>query len=127
MNKNARKWVEALRSDEYLQGTGLLAVQEGGSTFYCCLGVACELFRKENELDISPKSELHKGRMALLYESEKYHLPPQVQEWLGLSHADGGYLEEDDSTTTLANENDHGATFEEIATIIESEPRGLFT
>lgn len=37
--KFIRKWVKALRSGKYIQGTGRLRVGDS----YCCLGVACDI------------------------------------------------------------------------------------
>jgi hypothetical protein len=37
------KWVAALRSGKYRQGTGRLRTKDGG---YCCLGVLCEAVGK---------------------------------------------------------------------------------
>jgi len=43
VNERIEKWVEALESGEFEQTEG--ALREGDS--YCCLGVACEVFRRE--------------------------------------------------------------------------------
>src|SRR5688572_668760 len=44
-NKEAiRKWVEALRSGEFQQGKDSLRPKPDA---FCCLGVACEVFRRE--------------------------------------------------------------------------------
>ena len=40
--EHLRKWVEALRSGDYKQAEG--ALSRGDS--YCCLGVACDIYRK---------------------------------------------------------------------------------
>ena len=37
-------WVAALESGDYVQGTGMLKNTCGG---FCCLGVLCELYRRE--------------------------------------------------------------------------------
>lgn len=37
------KWVKALRSGRYKQGTGKLRKRKDGKLQYCCLGVACNL------------------------------------------------------------------------------------
>lgn len=37
--KDIQKWVKALRSGKYKQGTGALQNESG----YCCLGVACKV------------------------------------------------------------------------------------
>ena len=38
-----KKWIVALRSGEYKQGKGVLAIQEGDTVAFCCLGVAGHL------------------------------------------------------------------------------------
>jgi hypothetical protein len=42
----AEKWVAALRSGEYEQGTGCM-VQGFDSPKFCCLGVLADIYRKE--------------------------------------------------------------------------------
>ncbi len=127
MNNNAKKWVEALKSGEFEQGKHCLASADGK---YCCLGVACEVAMKEgvplnkrlgefNKMyyyySDSSKSELNNG-----------FLPKEVMHWLGLATSDGGYKDPYLNWATLTGKNDGGATFEEIAAFIESEPKGLF-
>lgn len=45
LNKKVKdKWVKALRSGEYQQGSGKLKTKYSNNDFeYCCLGVACEI------------------------------------------------------------------------------------
>jgi len=46
MSMNAepkRLWLEALRSDEYKQGTDTLCTPTVDGDRHCCLGVACEV------------------------------------------------------------------------------------
>jgi hypothetical protein len=38
---NVRRWTAALRSGEYEQTTSMLAIQDGDSVAYCCMGVGC--------------------------------------------------------------------------------------
>ncbi len=38
-----KKWVAALRSGKYKQGTGQLKTVKVKSTKWCCLGVACDI------------------------------------------------------------------------------------
>lgn len=116
MNNNAKKWVAALRGGQYKQGIGCL--RNGNN--YCCLGVACDLYCKE-EGDIS----LLRGRH-YFYGDEKLVLPIPVKKWLRLSENDGYFVDNDNVLTSLASRNDDGYTFNEIADIIESEPEGLF-
>ena len=102
--QNRKQWVTALRSDDYVQATGRL---RDGDRF-CCLGVAC---------DISGLAEWEEGNR---YLEEKETLPQQVRDWLGLENAAGGYI-----ASSLSNLNDTRVSFDEIADMIESEPRGL--
>ena len=45
------KWLEALRSGEYIQGEGQLARERFDKIEYCCLGVLCEVATREGILD----------------------------------------------------------------------------
>lgn len=40
---NVRKWVEALRSGDYVQTEGTLCRRYDAEARYCCLGVVCDL------------------------------------------------------------------------------------
>lgn len=51
MNKRVKKlWIKALRSGKYKQGRGHLKSNEEGVSYYCCLGVLCELALKDGVL-----------------------------------------------------------------------------
>lgn len=114
MNDNAKKWVAALRSGAYKQGVKSLC----RNNYYCCLGVACEVFIQEGgELDKKQTGEY------TLYHKEAYVLPEVVRDWLRLTTTGGHYKNNYNSLITF---NDKGKSFEEIAKIIESEPEGLF-
>lgn len=116
MKANRRKWVEALRSGKYKQTTQVLHDGEG----YCCLGVlACVAGKTPDQLGI---------------EETLVHFP-DVMKFVGLSddnapyltrRADPDDLDDYDETDCLADINDAGKSFAEIADIIESEPPGLF-
>ena len=115
MNDNARKWVEALRSDKYEQGRFMLC---NLNNKHCCLGVACRVYQEEvGDLQIISDSEFG----GLSFNDEKEHLPEEVKRWLGLQDNAGGYY--DGSLLCL---NDNWSSFKEIADIIESEPEELF-
>lgn len=124
LNPNAQKWVDALRSGKYEQVQHSLS-WDGR---YCCLGVACELAIKDGVSLVVEESE--KGiSSSKIYSGEENILPCAVVAWLGLQSPDGAYLcskGEDHILTTLTTKNDNGASFSEIADIIESEPEGLF-
>ena len=111
MKANRKLWVDALRSGKYLQARGTLMRRGVG---YCCLGVACRVFGLSDD-EISKYDNVT-------------HLP-QVKKWLGLpldSEGNNGGYYKDGWYYSLADENDYNKTFEQIADIIESEPRGLF-
>jgi hypothetical protein len=86
-----KKWVEALRSGKYRQGRGYLrstvrtsAVDGGGG--YCCLGVLCDIYRKE-----TGKGKWRRASYGETYSFEADGgqrsdcFPPQaVIEWAGL-------------------------------------------
>jgi len=113
LNENVKLWVEALRSGEYEQGKDCLS---NGDEF-CCLGVACDLYSKYNKpilfiLENGVKS----------YDGDTVFLPFVVQDWLGLKSHSGVFS----NANSLAQMNDGGLTFKEIADMIESEPEGLF-
>jgi hypothetical protein len=111
LNPNAQKWVDALRSGKYQQATSFL---RNGDRF-CCLGVACDISGIGNW---SGNSYVIKG-----YGSSKL-IPDEVQKWLGLRD-NAGYISGDPEGTHLAFENDHGATFERIASLIEEHAKEL--
>lgn len=106
--ENREAWVKALRSGDYEQGQGKLHQNDR----WCCLGVACDLAFKAGVL-----SQPIVSRMGIFrYDGDDNYLPTVVQAWLGVTmHAvktEGG--------SCLAARNDEGATFAEIADLIES-------
>lgn len=108
MNANAKKWVEALRSGAYKQGRARLKYR---NTF-CGLGVLCDLAEKAGVPDAWPRVM----KTALL--------PKAVCDWAGLKSSPimvsvSGYA-------VLANHNDDGMSFSEIADIIEARASRLF-
>lgn len=117
MNNAALKWLKALRSGYYKQGKGHL---NDGDAF-CCLGVACELYRREHSLEMSMD-----GEGIVSYDGEKFLLPHKVMEWLELSTPEGDWLGDEFACDSLADLNDSGLSFEDIAKVIEAAPEGLF-
>lgn len=122
------KWVEALRSGQYGQVTGRLGqLAEGGEAVrgFCCLGVLCEVARKDGlDLNVGSYDDY------LTYDGEESIPPHVVKEWVGLAHWDVVVPTEeltepwdyDGETTTvgLTELNDsHGWSFKSIADAIE--------
>jgi len=97
--------IEALRSGEYEQTNGWLRQGDG----YCCLGVAC---------DKSGLSEWKIGPRNYRYEGMSTQLPKTVQEWYGFATPSGRCMANFLSLTSL---NDSGASFKQIADVIERE------
>jgi hypothetical protein len=115
LNKNAQKWVRALRSGAFQQGQNKLA----GDGKFCCLGVACVLAAADG---IIPPAHTHDdGRLG--FAGEAHYLPRPVIKWLGLKDKRGTIsATKYGPSTNLAIMNDNSKTFEEIASVIESEP-----
>ena len=123
MNENAKKWVEALRSGEYEQGVSYLHINRDDGEDFCCLGVACELYQKENG---SPLMQETLHSKIVTYNSCRSILPYVVKDWLGLRTNSGVFYTTDEDYEELTVLNDKGVAFDEISNIIESEPTGLF-
>ena len=102
------KWVAALRSGEYPQTTGSLRDEEG----YCCLGVLCDLLKDDNE-------EWIKSERAYNILNDCGLLPVKIQELAGMESTEGVFFEVG-LELNLAELNDEGSTFVDIANIIEA-------
>jgi len=104
-------WIDALRSGEYTQAEGQLRVRvhyNDGTYSYCCLGVLCELAVAEGVIETS--TDGYAGRDKIL--------PVEVMHWADLPDAFGSFGHPD-TRQDLARSNDEGASFEEIADLIE--------
>ena len=117
---NRKRWVEALRSGEYMQAQEVLCDGKGG---YCCLGVLCEVYEGETG-EVLPKIE--DGRYDVTDES--LGNLEQVREWVGLRNPEGFFKRvEGVPYTSLTLLNDESRwDFHKLADFIESEPEGLF-
>lgn len=110
------KWVKALRSGDYKQARGQLKKVDGNRVGMCCLGVAC---------DLSGLGKWDESNAYITGENrEDSVLPTEVMDWLGLAD-DSGCFHEKGRTIGLTDKNDKGASFKQIAAIIEREPEGL--
>ena len=96
------KWLKALRSGDYKQTTGALYADGG----YCCLGVLCDVL---GAIPAAAKKDDFWGNFAIL--------PANVAKRAGISEnpVPSGY------TDSLADLNDSGSSFEDIADIIEQQ------
>ena len=145
MNDNAKRWIAALRSGEYAQGKGYLRTHD--DTF-CCLGVLCDVVdpSKWKEFDIKTHTyarSYESARTWALPTADVFHeagmehyvarvdwarvnavLPRLAQKLKDedLIHHNG------EASLSLPVLNDKfDATFEEIATLLETFPEKFFT
>lgn len=93
------KWLKALRSDEYEQGTTFLRSIDGSR--FCCLGVLC---------DIIDSSLWREQYGTYLYDGALCILPETLR---------CGVKIDPNEQKTLTRMNDGGASFTEIADYIE--------
>lgn len=118
-----QRWIDDLRSAKYTQTKGALhrTVPAGDrGVGCCCLGVLCE-----QAADIGVIERVPFGTQLIGYMSTRNGrpyiefslLPPEVVHWAGLTTTVGLNLPDDD--TNLSVLNDEGATFAELADVIE--------
>lgn len=113
------KWVAALRSGEYKQGTGALKLleYEDSQPRYCCLGVLCDLHQKETGNGYWEGGTYYatdEPANGLNYSGS--YLPLAVRQWAGLDYENPVVYP---IGMTLAGLNDQGKPFEAIAEVIE--------
>lgn len=124
-----KKWIKALRSGKFKQGSGALKQYNSkGQEQHCCLGVLCELYNQEM------KKSKKKTLPEKVYDSDsdfshgysrfggkKEDLPKEVKDWAGMRSGLGNFY--DDiyplGQPCLADLNDTGRKFKTIADIIE--------
>lgn len=109
------KWLEALRSDKFVQGTGALKYvsgldyermpAEGAQCRHCCLGVLCEVIE-------APFVQSLEDAEARYYrvDGSTSSLSSELQYEVGMTYPQQSHL---------INMNDRGETFAEIADWIE--------
>ncbi len=123
--ENMRTWVAALRSGEYFQGKGDLRYEhffdEGGSEVrYCCLGVAADLAVKAGVPETFNDGPEGDPWTYSIWDSAD--LTPPVQEWLGITEGNPILANSSgDARSAVYWNDDAGATFAEIADMVEKE------
>lgn len=138
MNKDVKaKWLARLRDPSIVQGTGRLCTIDSWPDgverrhevrhAFCCLGVLAQLAA---EAGVIPAPVLD-GQGALryyVYDGSYTHLSRKVTEWAGLGPVSRPVGADDEGGpvvpsggVTLISLNDAGASFAEIADIIENE------
>lgn len=118
MNQDIKElWVQALRSGEYQQSRNSLR-RNGG---YCCLGVLCDLYAKEHNVEwqINPK---YAPNEQYQLNGCNYMLPSEVVTWAELESQDPGFKKDETEDTLLSYLNDHlKLNFNQIAQVIEEQ------
>jgi hypothetical protein len=118
-----QKWVKALRSGEYRQTAGALRrPHEDGGYGYCCLGVLCDLYRKEKKkgwtadlADPPPSAGFPENEVPSV----------KVCKWAGLSAKNPSVDFDDDEASLAALNDDRGFSFAQIANVIEENYKSL--
>jgi hypothetical protein len=111
-----QQWVDALRSGEYKQGYGML---HPDSNTFCCLGVLCDLHRKESN-GVWTKKEIGMIGEQFFYQDVRSYLPTGVCGWAGLDFTQMVYHGSDQSPLPYLNDVDK-LDFEHIADLIEAQ------
>ena len=123
--KERNEWVAALRDGEFDQTKHMLHDQRG----YCCLGVACEIFAEVLNLKVETVQRRGEG-FEVYYDFQSTVLPEKVADFLGLKTSEGSFseirIEGAKRGDTLTSINDSGATFSQIADILEKHEDLLF-
>jgi len=123
----AKTWSEALRSGQYEQCTGYLKQAEGPGNAYCCLGVLCDLYhadtkqgRWQEDFFVAVPAEPYEPGSGHFSDTD---LPTPVKEWAGMQTHDGQFasMAEVEFNTLIAMNDDAGATFMDIAELIDQK------
>jgi hypothetical protein len=121
LGPNQKLLVDALRSGKFTQTTaGVLHDVQTDSM--CCLGVAAKLFLTDEEVE-----EVNLGDSSSTYYAyggEVRSAPEYVVSNLSLFCSLGSNCDRGD---TLADLNDEGSTFVEIADLLEADPSRYFS
>jgi hypothetical protein len=119
-----QKWIGALRSGKYEQGTEKLRSVSG----YCCLGVLCDLYAQEHntEWEFRGNEETNLQPQDYWYfDKESEFLPESVMNWAKLFRNPMLRIEDDDEMFEVNEEvstlNDEGYSFSTIADLIEAQ------
>lgn len=80
-------WLAALRSGKYRQATDALRKTRKGHNSFCCLGVLCDLARKDGGPNwvIQPQNDHNEGDNATFLHCTG-DLPENVREFMGITH-----------------------------------------
>jgi len=113
LGPNQRKWLKAIESGEFKQGKHEL---RSITDRFCCLGVACELFKTKT-------TRIERRVDNYAYNGSAGAAPPFVSRALSLADGLGTQI---DRKGSLAELNDAGKRFATIAKLIRANPANYF-
>ncbi len=118
--KMKKKWLKALRSGKYTQGLcALKTIAEKKKASFCCLGVLCDINRKEFTME----SARYKNKETVFSAdglSSSSEIPGTIAtEFLGAESKNRELNSTEEIQEELAGMNDGGASFKSIANWIE--------
>jgi len=130
MNPEVKKiWLDKLRSGKYEQGIGFLHTLAGGSDgteTFCCLGVLCEAAKEAGVVRAEKGSLSNTVYYGVDGEDDQFYwdkddsvLPESVQEWAGLKDSNPQIMDKEISSWNDGDGDEAGASFAEIADLIE--------
>lgn len=113
-----RKWVETLKEKPHRQTNNVLGERKAnGHVNACCLGQALLCLYEHKNMQL-PVGKLFSG-------DEEGSLREHYQD-LGLIDEEGSIIGFDENYDSLAEMNDDGCTWSEIAEFIENNPEKVF-
>ena len=123
-----QKWIDALRSGKYEQGSERLRSVTG----YCCLGVLCDLYAQEHDVEWEFRGNAETNLQLQDYwyfGDQSQFLPESVMNWAGLrNHNPQVRIDVEDNDEDnwyyqdeIANVNDSGYTFNDLSKLIEEQ------
>ena len=117
-----QRWLEALRSGKYKQGTSCLRQNEDDEEdYFCCLGVLCDIIDHDAWLDSATDGNhkffawRHENITAYVFSHAKY---PDGEP--NLTNSDGIRLSREFAKGLALRNDGHGWSFERIADFIEA-------
>ena len=135
--ENRKRWIAALRSGKYKQGTAQL---RNSKDEFCCLGVLADIsgLGEWRRIDANPLEYIADLSEAKGVDEHGYFydagqqgvsvvLSRKLANHVGLRTFMGlHFLKETNREDSLTSLNDNRVPFGEIAKVIEAEPEGLF-
>lgn len=122
------RWVAALRSGRYRQGTGSLTRFDAeGRPRHCCLGVLCEVALEAGVIAnasvhrVASDVDLGGERSERCYDGQYNYLPPSVVAWAGLDDRDPLVVYGGRSVTLSSLNDDRQLSFAIIADLVEAQ------